>query len=334
MNASTCNATCKSPAPVYACNHTSALCEKAPVGHPDAASKQVCEKNCTKPKPKPPPPPPPPSFRCDNVSLSCAMVSGNASNGSAAGKYKTQAACAQDCVQKYQCAPSNNGTNLTCTKVAFSTSGALPLANCSQACKVPPTHNATPAVLKGTYRGILISGSGKPSGEWDLHLAGKTATLRNSSGVVWTANTSTGGMAPLTFHVLTPKPGVVHALYTFEPGPETTRLTLALGTLNGSAPKAYDDAMLAVSGMSVLALARCGGTAPPKPVPGGNYCDPTVKPAEMCPPLTPGKPALPCPNCADPPCLCPGHYPPPPPPPPGQADCDFSKVFPPSPPVL
>jgi hypothetical protein len=56
------------------------------------------------------------------------------------------------------------------------------------------------------------------------------------------------------------------------------------------------------------AAAASSSTAPPpkKTV----YCDPTTKPPENCPPITPGAPGLPCPHCGTTQCPCPSKPPP------------------------
>eukprot|EP01051_Picozoa_sp_SAG22_P016475 SAG22_NODE_2334_length_2704_cov_1.163532_5_plen_134_part_00 len=50
-------------------------------------------------------------------------------------------------------------------------------------------------------------------------------------------------------------------------GPETARLTLAMGAPGAKQPAAYNDAMAAGNGNQVLLLAKCLGAAPP-PAPG------------------------------------------------------------------
>jgi hypothetical protein len=157
--------------------------------------------------------------------------------------------------------------------------------------------------------------------------------LKNSSGTIWKATTSTGGLAPLTFTVDNGPGGnasKIYALYTFETGPQTTRFTLALSAEGGPPPKDWKTTMDPSSGGLVLGLAKCKNDKPPAPIPGAPYCDPNADPPQMCPPYH-GQPPSACPKCAHPPCLCPGDYPPPPPGPPGAEHCNFARVFSPSP---
>lgn len=291
--------------------------------------------HCTIPPP-PPPPPPPPGFVCNNATLTCEMVNGSncstTHNAPAnAPKCQTAPACHKVCQPVYQCQVTGNGTNYTCVEVPLGTPGAQNHSACASTCVEPPKHNCTPPVLQGKYRGISIGGSGMPHAEWDLRLGHCDAELRNANGTVWKASVYTGGAAPLSFRLETG--GELHGLYTFENGLdlETVRFTLALGKLNGNAPKDWMTAMAPGSNMTVYGLVKCASDKPGKPVPGGIYCDPKSTPPEMCPPLNPGDKPTPC-HCANPDgpggtCLCPGHYPPPPPPPPGAGSCNFTSVF-------
>jgi hypothetical protein len=333
-----CATKCKPPTKVYKCNHTVGECQVSPPGHAGGQAKSICATNCTKPKPKPKPPP---MVVCNNVTLKCEKAKNHTSPGA-----QTAAACAKVCVPKYLCQPNGTTHNLTCNMIKRTDpaySGAAPLAKCQSTCKVPPKHNCTPPSLQGTYRGILISGDGTPHGEWDLKMGVCHAELRNASGLVWDAAVSTGGLAPLTFTLGKQGPtglgstdgnsslgGVIHAIYTFEHGPQpsdlTTRFSLAMSAINGKIPDNWMDVMTPSSGGRVLGLVKCINDKPRPPVPGGTYCDPTTKPPEMCPPFR-GEPASPCPACAHPPCLCPGNYPPPPPGPPGSKFCSFGRVF-------
>jgi hypothetical protein len=334
MSEKQCPLKCKPPTKVYACNHTVGKCQVVAPGHAGGEAQSICAKNCT--KPPPPPPPPPPGFVCNNATLTCEMVNGSncstAHNAPAnAPKCQTAPACHKVCQPVYQCQVTGNGTNYTCVEVPLGTPGAQNHSACASTCVEPPKHNCTPPVLQGKYRGISIGGSGMPHAEWDLRLGHCDAELRNANGTVWKASVYTGGAAPLSFRLETG--GELHGLYTFENGLdlETVRFTLALGKLNGNAPKDWMTAMAPGSNMTVYGLVKCASDKPGKPVPGGIYCDPKSTPPEMCPPLNPGDKPTPC-HCANPDgpggtCLCPGHYPPPPPPPPGAGSCNFTSVF-------
>lgn len=337
INKDQCATKCIPPAKVYSCNHTVGKCQVIAPGHAGGMAQSVCAKNCT--KPPPPPPKPPPMVMCNNDTLKCEKVNSTTKGG------QTGAACAAACIKKYLCAPNGNQSNLTCKEIGRSEPAypsAQTLSACQSTCVEPPKHNGTPPVLQGTYRGIMISGDGTPHGEWDLKLGPDYAELKNQTGVVWKAKVETGGMSPMTFILGNQGPtsslrassgssapvtnGTIHALYTFENGPVTTRFTLAMSAPNGKAPKNWGDVMMDTTGGLVLGLVKCLDDKPQPPIPGGTYCDPNSVPPQMCPPFN-GNPSTKCPKCSHPPCLCPGNYPPPPPLPPGQIDCNFAAAF-------
>jgi hypothetical protein len=97
------------------------------------------------------------------------------------------------------------------------------------------------------------------------------------------AKVETGGMSPMTFILGNQGPtsslrassgssapvtnGTIHALYTFENGPVTTRFTLAMSAPNGKAPKTWGDVMMDTTGGELSAVCcativtRCDGQA-------------------------------------------------------------------------
>jgi hypothetical protein len=300
MTEEQCHANCTTPEKVYACNKTLGQCLVTPPGTTGSVSQQECSKNCTKVVP---PPPPPPKVVCNNETLKC-----EAANNSHVPGAQPSEQCAAACIPKYLCTPSLSGKNVTCKIIERKDpayASAQTLSECQSTCKVPKKHNCTPPDLQGTYRGILVSGDGTPHGEWDLKLGYCDAELKNSSGTLWKAKVSTGGVAPLTFDIDGAADGggnasKIYALYTFEAGPQTTRFTLALSAPGGQPPKDWMSVMDPSSGGMVLGLAKCKNDKPLGPIPGGTYCDPTVNPPQMCPPYK-NKPPSQCPQCAHPP---------------------------------
>ena len=91
---------------------------------------------------------------------------------------------------------------------------------------------------------------------------------------MWHATVTTGGGAPMT---ITPTDGpnsgkAIPCLYTQQTGPETTRMTLAMGKPgSATAPADYDTAMTPDVGFAELYLVKCKGEG--EDAAGGSLCD-------------------------------------------------------------
>ena len=227
-----CQADCHPKNQMYVCNQETFTCEEVPDGTAGGVINEVCNEMCVKP---PPPPPPKAKVKCNNETLTCE-------SGCHVGE--------EGCIDEDVCA--------------------------EQCHKAPPPSKAdpiTPVAIRGVWRGIGIH-NGYKFGEWDVKITNDTAVFKNSQSQVWHAKVTTGGGVPMT---LTPTDGEnsgkdIPCLYTQQTGPETTRMTLAMGKPgSATAPADYDTAMTKEVGMAELYLVKCKGEG--EDAAGGSLCD-------------------------------------------------------------
>lgn len=184
--------------------------------------------------------PPPPLKKCNNETKTCEE-----------GCHKGEAGCIDGAVCDEQCSQKPSPPS-------------------------PPTppDPITPVAIRGIWRGVGIQ-NGYKFGEWDVEITDSNATFKNSQSEVWTANVTTGGGVPMT---ITPFDGpnagkAIKCLYTQQEGPETTRMTLAMGLPGGAtAPADYDTAMTPAVGMAELYLVKCKDAGGADPA-GQSVCD-------------------------------------------------------------
>jgi len=236
----------------YVCDQKTLKCREAlPGDQPPFITKDFCETELCKPVKNTS------QYSCSHDDWTCHQVPHGTPGAS-----PTIAGCNSACkkpkpVPGYQCSAANNWT---CAHIA---DGGVPSKTvCDASCKKPQPANHTPSGLLGSWRGIAIQ-NGYATGEWDAKINKSFVQFTDTKGKTWEAVTGAGGGADLTFTVTT---GIntgktIACLFTSASGPETVRMTLAMGVpatgTGAKPPTSYDDALK--TGQPVLVLAKCGG---------------------------------------------------------------------------
>eukprot|EP01125_Pyxidicula_operculata_P007231 TRINITY_DN245_c0_g1_i1.p1 TRINITY_DN245_c0_g1~~TRINITY_DN245_c0_g1_i1.p1 ORF type:complete len:575 (+),score=120.32 TRINITY_DN245_c0_g1_i1:85-1809(+) len=170
----------------------------------------------------------PPTFECNQTSWQCYQVT--------PGHGTDKQTCEDQChmitptpvPQGYYCDPNS----LTCMP-----GNGVPKIDCELTCGVP--NNVTPVFAIGDWRGLEIS-HGYMKGEWQMKVTADSAVIVNSVGSVW----SKGKIETMNNELwLVTDQGHYRGIYGLEQLPEVQTLTWGLGSLNGSVPSSFNDAM-------------------------------------------------------------------------------------------
>ncbi len=166
-----CEASCKKPAKVFACNRTSYKCEEAPPGTPNDGSMEACSAACQV------------QYTCDPTNYTCKETDAPGAPG--LPKEQCDASCKKP-DPLYKCATVGIAGNLSCIEVSAE-EGGIPKATCDEQCVTRPPTPETPNFLKGLWRGIQIS-HGYVQGEWDFDFGESSVTVTQPDKTKWTAD--------------------------------------------------------------------------------------------------------------------------------------------------
>ena len=250
----------------YLCDQDKGECHEAQPGEVGTLTQAECQEMCKAVDTN--------VYVCNQETFTCEKVP----DGTAGGA--SNEVCSESCKKppppkaKVKC---NEETNTCEPGCKVGEAGCIDEDVCAEQCTKPAPPSKpdpiTPVAIRGVWRGIGIQ-NGYHFGEWDVEITNATAVFKNSQSQVWHATVTTGGGAPMT---ITPTDGpnsgkAIPCLYTQQTGPETARMTLAMGLPGAAAPPAdYDSAMTSAVGFAELYLVSCKGEG--EDAAGGSLCD-------------------------------------------------------------
>ena len=128
----TCEASCKKPAKVFACNRTTYTCEEAEPGQPNQGAKDVCDASCQV------------QYTCDPINYTCVEADEPGAPGSMP-KDQCDASCKKP-DPLYKCETVGIPGNFSCVEAPAS-EGGIPKATCDEQCVTKVRKCITCAVL-------------------------------------------------------------------------------------------------------------------------------------------------------------------------------------------